>query len=211
MQEILGHLEIIKVLIEDDLELFIIFIVISSKNDSTYLRNLYFMGLTKLIDYLIERNIDKNEIISKIIKILYSLSIVNDKIALERYLYILGYPNPIIHDIPRDNPALESQTQKWPIFGEKLINGNIDTQIYEFVNINKRNKNLCLLRLLLPNENDKKNEFIVPKDTVKKIIIKLIDNCLGEKNNYSLFKYLYLNHARSLRHENLFKEMKKLY
>ena len=211
LQEILGHLEIIKVLIEDDLELFIIFIVISSKNDSTYLRNLYFMGLTKLIDYLIERNIDKNEIISKIIKILYSLSIVNDKEVLQRYQYILGYPNPIIVEIPTEESDTQTQNQKWPLFGEKLINGNIDKQIYEFVNINHKNKNLCLLRLLLPNENDKNEEDVqIPKDTVINIIKKLIKNCLGEKSNYSLFKYLYLNPGRSLRYENLYQEMKQI-
>ena len=122
----------------------------------------------------------------------------------------MGHPNPIIIDIPRYKDDTESQNQKWPIFGEKLINGNIDKQIYEYVNINHRNKNLCLLRLLLPNENDRNNDIKIPKEIVKKYIIKLIENCLGEKNNYSLFKYLYLNPGRSLRYENLYQEMKHI-
>ena len=200
IQEVLKEEDdTVKNLIKEDFELFIIFTVIASNDDIKFLRDFFFKGITQLdkIDY--------------IIKILYSLSIINDKYVLDRLQYILGYPSPIIREIPREkNNDTPPSTQKWPLFGAKLINGNIDTQIYEFVNINKRNKNLCLLRLLLPNENDKKNEFIVPKDTVKKIIIKLIDNCLGEKNNYSLFKYLYLNPARSLRYENLFEEMKQI-
>jgi hypothetical protein len=200
--------EIIKKLVKEDFELFIIFMIIASKDDILFLRDFFFLGVVQLYEYLSQdENIDK---IDYLIKILYSLSIVNDKIALERYLYILGYPNPIIHDIPRDNPALESQTQKWPIFGEKLINGNIDTPIYEFVNINRRDKKLCLLGLLLQYDNEENKDMIVPKEKVKEIIIKLIENCLGEKNNYSLFKYLYLNPARSIRYENLYQEMKQI-
>ena len=39
----------------------------------------------------------------------------------------------------------------------------------------------------------KNNEIKIPKEIVKKYINKLIESCLDEKNNYSLFKYLYLN------------------
>ena len=168
-------------------------------------------------------SMNENEIkIDYILKILYALSITNDRYSLERYKHILGYPNPIICEIPRKNNddkdedepspsrSPSSPTQCFPIFGEKLINGNLDKQIYEFVNINRRKKSFCLLKLLMPNENEENNNINVPKDVAIKYIIKLIDNCLGENNNYSLFKYLYLNPSRCLRYENLYQEMKQI-
>ena len=205
---VMKEAHIIKKLIKEDFELFILFMIIATKDDVIFFRDFFFIGIVQVYEYMSQdETIDKMDYL---IKILYSLSIVNNEHVLERYLHILGYPNPIIRDIPRDNPSPELPKQKWPIFGEKLINGNIDTQIYEFVNINRRNKKLCLLGLLLPNDNDENNDMIIPKEKVKDIIIKLIENCLGEKNNYSLFKYLYLNPARSLRYENLYQEMKQI-
>jgi len=204
---VLNEGNILKCLIYEDIELFIILLVISSKDDIIFLRNFFYMGITQLFDYLIEeKKVSKEDcIINYILKIFYSLAIVNGDKVLQRLQHVLGYPNPIILDIQHEEDSPKSQKQKWPIFGEKLINGNIDKQIYEFVNINHRNKILCLLRLLLPNEND---EIKIPEETVKKYIIKLIENCLGEKENYSLFKYFYLNPGRSLRYENLYQEMK---
>ena len=212
IQVFLNEPKVLKCLISEEIEIFILLVVIATRNNILFLRDFFYIGITQLYEYLLyEKKIEKSEnIINNIIKILYSLSIVNDKFVLYRLEYIMGHPNPIIIDIPRYKDDTESQNQKWPIFGEKLINGNIDKQIYEYVNINHRNKNLCLLRLLLPNENDKNNDIKIPKEIVKKYISKLIDNCLGEKNNYSLFKYLYLNPGRSLRYENLYQEMKHI-
>ena len=169
-------------------------------------------------------SLNENEIkIDYILKILLALSISKDKYSLERYKHILGYPNPIICEIPRKNnddqddedepspsPSPSSPTQNFPIFGEKLINGNLDKHIYEFVNINRRKKSFCLLKLLMPKENEENNDINVPKEIAIKYIIKLIENCLGENNNYSLFKYLYLNPSRCLRYENLYQEMKQI-
>ena len=206
---VLNEANILKCLIYEDLELFIMLLVISTKDDATFLRDFFYIGITQLFDYLIEeKKVTKEDcIINYILKIFYSLAIVNCDKVLQRFKHVLGYPNPIIIEIKQEEESPQSSKQKWPIFGEKLINGNIDKQIYEFVNINHRNKILCLLRLLLPNENDDIN---IPKDIVKKYIIKLIENCLGEKENYSLFKYLYLNPGRSLRYENLYQEMKHI-
>ena len=207
---IIKEERLLKILINEDVELFILLIVLISKDDIKFLREFFFVEMTQLYEYLIEiQKIDKNEVIYTFLRILYSLSIVNDKYVRRRLQFILGYPNPIILQIPKEKNDPESQEQKWPIFGAKLINGNIDRHIYEFVNTNRRNKNMCLLSLLLPNENNN-NDIEIPKEVVKNIIVKLIDNCLGEKNNYSLFKYLYLNPGRSLRYENLYQEMKQI-
>ena len=209
IQSFLGEGKLLKCLISEDVELFILLVVIATKDNIIYLRNFFYIGITHLCDYLfLKEGKEKNEnIINKIIKILYSLSIVNDKYVLNRLQYILGYPNPIIVDIPRNQDSSQSQSQKWPIFFYNLLNSNIDKHIYEFVNINHRNNNLCLLRLLLPNEND--NDIKISKEIVKKYVIKLIENCLGEKNNYSLFKYLYLNPGRRLRYLNLYHKKKQ--
>ena len=38
--------------------------------------------------------------------------------------------------------------------------------------------------------------------------MKLLNNCLGEKSNYSLFKFIYLTPARTLLYNNLYEEIK---
>ena len=214
--------EILKALVQYDFELFVIIMVIGLKDEIQLLMEFFYKSVMKeLYEFL---SLNENEIkIDYILKILLALSITKDKYSLERYKHILGYPNPIICEIPRKNnddqddkdepspsPSPSSPTQNFPIFGEKLINGNLDKHIYEFVNINRRKKSFCLLKLLMPKENEENNDINVPKEIAIKYIIKLIENCLGENNNYSLFKYLYLNPSRCLRYENLYQEMKQI-
>ena len=203
-----------------DLELFIIFAAMAIKDDMKYLREFFYISAKQIYDFVSE---NKSEIkIDYIINLLFALAITKDVNSLEKYKHILGYPNPIINEIPRENEdddeppsptspsSTQTQKQNFPIFGEKLIDGNLDKQIYEFVNINRRRKSFCLLKLLLPNENEENNVLDIPKEMAVKYIIKLIENCLGENNNYSLFKYLYLNPSRCLRYENLYQEMKEI-
>ena len=192
------------IMINEDFELYKIILLLSLYDDIELTRNYYFLIFTQLYeDYIKEKKEDK---INNFLDIILSLVTLNDTQVLKRLQYILGYPSPIIKQIPKDNKT----DQKWPLFGEKLINGNIDTQIYEFLNINHRINELCLLRLLLPKENDENINFVLPDDLIKKCILQILENCLGDKNNYSLFKYLYLNSARSLRYENLYYEMKNI-
>ena len=209
LDEIKGIFEeekmIIQVLlINEDFELYKILLILSSFNDIEFTRDYYFLSLTRLYEYYIEEK--KENKINIFLEIMFSLATINDDITLRRLEYILGYPSPIIKQIPKD----DQNDQKWPIFGVKLINGNIDTHIYEYININHNNNNLCLLRLLLPNENDDDKTRIISDEQAKKYILKIWNNCLGDKNNYPLFKYLYLNPGRSLRYENLYEEIKNI-
>ena len=189
---------------------------------------------------------------------------INDQLCFQRLYILLGYPTLVIKEIPRkvkkrkqhnvynnyydnnndynDNESEEKQKsekteQKWPIFGEKLINGDINKQIYRYKSNNNRKKNICLLNLLFPSEDtekennnkekeqnkfdmidkdddendfqeDKKNKNLVISDEIKrKILLDIINNCFGELSNYALFKYIYLMPARSLLYKNLFEEI----
>ena len=133
-----------------DLELFIIFAAMAIIDDMKYLREFFYISAKQIYDFVSE---NKSEIkIDYIINLLFALAITKDVNSLEKYKHILGYPNPIINEIPRENEdddeppsptspsSTQTQKQNFPIFGEKLIDGNLDKQIYEFVNINRRRK-----------------------------------------------------------------------
>ena len=127
----------------------------------------------------------------------------------------------MIRPIPLD------KKQKWPLFGERLINGNINEEIYQYETINHR-EDICLLEILFPSKYNKENNnqifdndnsgFEYNKSKVnnimiseyyrKRILIKLINDCFGEKNNYQLFKYIYLMPSKSLVYNNLYEEIK---
>ena len=54
---------------------------------------------------------------------------------------------------------------------------------------------------------NRKKKIEISEELKKKILIDIINNCLGEKENYALFKYIYLMPARSLLYKNLYEEI----
>ena len=42
--------------------------------------------------------------------------------------------------------------QKWPLFGERLIDGDINKEIYEYILSNHKKSNRCLLSILFPSQ-----------------------------------------------------------
>ena len=46
----------------------------------------------------------------------------------------------------------DKKIQKWPLFGERLINGDINKHIYEYITMNHRKDSICLLSMLFPSE-----------------------------------------------------------
>ena len=242
-----------------------------------------FVGFTFKLFELYERKGKLEKYLEDLLYLILTQVKVNDKLSFERLNIFLGYPTLVIKDIPRklqkkrqpnaynnydddddhnngdndnDNESEEKEKkeQKWPLFGERLINGNIYKNIYRYKSNNNRYKNRCLLNLLFPyedldiknnnkekknddnhniknnndnaidddNENDnvideddeivnkenKKNEnLVIPSEIKRKILLDIINNCLGELNNYTLFKYLYLMPARSLFYKNLYEEI----
>ena len=218
--------KIINVLFEERNDLLMILLTILVYDDNEFTRNFYFEILIKLYD----KYCDNEEKMSDIIDILLTLVKVNDKYTFERLYNILGFPNIIIKQIPRNkdsdddnndddkenkNDNSQNQKQNWPLFGAKLIDRDIDRQIYEYICMNIRDNSFCLLKLLFPNEDiedkkeeDNKKKVKLSNEDKKNIILELFNNCF-RRNNYSLFKYIYLNPAPSLRHRNLYEKMKE--
>ena len=102
--------------------------------------------------------------------------------------------------------------QKWPLFGEKLINGNINREIYEYLISDHNKNNRCLLSILFPSEykllDDNDNKMIkISEEKKKEILLDMIKSIFNERNNYPLFKYLYLSPSRSLLYKNLYTEI----
>ena len=221
---------IINVLFEERNDLLMILLTILVYEDIDFTKNFYFEFLIKLYD----KYCDNEEKMSDLIDILLTLVKVNDKCTFERLYNILGFPNIIIKKIPRNkdsdndnsdndkenkNDSSSKQKQNWPLFGAKLIDGDIDKQIYEYICLNIRDNSFCLLKLLFPNEEaedekeekeetDNKKKVKLSNEDKKNIILELFNNCF-RKNNYSLFKYIYLTPAPSLRHSNLYEKMKE--
>ena len=62
---------------------------------------------------------------------------------------IFNYASLVIRPIPINNNI---NNQKWPLFGERLINENINEEIYGYLTINHRERNKCLLEILFPSK-----------------------------------------------------------
>ena len=238
-------MKIINLIFEEKNELLIMLIVIIANDNILITKQINYQIIYSLYEICKEKNI-----INNLLELLLSLATINDRYAYQRFIHILGYPNPIIKQIPRvkkkypqnnnyfghdldddnckekENEDIVTPKQKWPLFGERLINGDIKKHIYEYVGINHRENGLCLLRLLFPNESDiteeneennddeidgvkKRNKINISNEVKKNIILKLLKICFGDKKHYPLFKYIYLMPARCLLYKNLYEEIKK--
>ena len=75
--------------------------------------------------------------IEDLLDILFNIILINDEYSYDRFIHLFGYASPVIRPIPLD------KKQKWPLFGERLINGNINEEIYEYLTtISSRKKYL---------------------------------------------------------------------
>ena len=135
---------------------------------------------------------DKNKT-EDLLNILFTQIKINDSYTFGRLYKMMGYPSLVIKSIPReikyksthniynnydsDNDDAISDSdedkekkspkkiqQKWPLFGEKLINGDINKQVYEYLCPNHKEKNICLLNLLFPSEYCEQKEKIKNKE-----------------------------------------------
>jgi len=235
--------KIISALFEEKKELLIILLNILANEDGEFSNK-----FIKEITYKLYENYCDNEKMNDLIDVLLVLVKINDAYIFDRLYNVLGFPNLIIKQIPRnqkeegriynndsdsDNEGMLTKKQSWPLFGEKLINGDINKQIYEYNSLNIRDNGFCLFGLLFPNEekenenereNAQRNRYnddndddderkvkkkaVLSNQTKKDIILELFDICF-EKSNYSLFKYIYLTPAPTLKHRNLYERMKE--
>ena len=235
-----NNVNIIKYLFEEKNDLLIMILKIVAYNNIDFSKEFFYLLTVKLCN-----KVTKNDKLKDFLDILCALVTINDNCVFERLYNVLGYPNIIIKNIPRkrktynnsyyyndsdsdgnskenekENEDPEKPRPNWPLFGERLINGDINKQIYEYIGLNHRKKTLCLLGLLFPNdnENEVKKEYnncdddedehkvIISNELKKNVIMKLFENMFGN-NNYSLFKYIYLSPARTIIYKNLYEEM----
>ena len=242
---LLNGYRFIKILFFENYELFSMLLTILGNKNIKFGRGFIYEIIPKLYK---DSDFKEKDKIKDLINIFCTLSKINDKYTFERLYHVLGYPNLIVKQIPnkkqetsytsyryrhnidsdedkeekkeKENEDNTSLKQKWPLFGESLINGDINKQIYEFVNLNHRENGMCLLGILFPNQykvkekKEEENEDIIDnikiKNEMKKnIILDLFNNCFGEKSNYSLFKYIYLCPSTTLLYKNLYEEMKQ--
>ena len=208
------NLNLIKILFEEKKELYIIILNIIFI-DNSYMKEIS-IKLFRIFNDLEEEKINED-----FLNFLLELITMDNKFILERFTSFLGYPSLIIKSIPNGNSKnseinndnikndKKEYHQKWPLFGEKLINGDINKHIYEYKCKNHIKKNLCILSLLFPNDYDEENNINknLSEKFKKKLIIDILNNCLKEKNNYYLFKYIYLMPSRNLLYNNLYEEM----
>ena len=107
---------------------------------------------------------------------------------------------------------------KWPLFGERLIQGigkledKLDRHIFKYISYSHEHDDFCLLSRLMPEIDEygkivnKNNQLITDKQR-KDLIYDLFKLMLLGKGNYCIFKYIYLSPARCIKYNNLYEEM----
>ena len=218
----------------------ILFVIISNNNENNM------KEINQFIDQLFHKYEDNPEKIYTLVDLMSTLIQINDQNTYDRLIQLAGYPSLVVRPIPKeeedefnnnssnsnsdnednDNKEEKRKTevkQKWPLFGERLIDGDINKEIYEYVLSNHKKSNRCLLSILFPSQyvlekeekeyddddNNKYKTIKIPEENKKEILLNLLRSIFGERNNYPLFKYLYLIPARSLLYKNLYSEIVK--
>ena len=154
MNELRGSLpnneNIIQFLFEEKNDLLIMILKILAHKNIEFSKEFYYLLTEKVYN-----KTNKKDKVKNLLDILCALVTINDNCVFDRLYNVLGYPNIIIKNIPRkkknyppysyndsdsDNNNKENEKenedpakpkQKWPLFGERLINGDINKQIYE--------------------------------------------------------------------------------
>ena len=177
----------------------------------------------EFIDYIFSKYSKNQEKIYDLLDIISSLIQINDNYTYERLIKLAGYPSLVVlpiekedsdnsdDEIDENDDTKKNIKQKWPLFGERLIKGNINKEIYEYVLSNRKKSYRSLFAILFPSEyilvQNKENTIRISDEKKKKILLSMIKSIFGERNNYPLFKYLYLTPARSLLYKNLYEEI----
>ena len=72
---------------------------------------------------------------------------------------------------------------------------------------NKIYSEITIISYNFLNKGNDESKFFAKIKFKKKLIIDILNNCLKEKNNYYLFKYIYLMPSRNILYNNLYEEM----
>ena len=200
----------------------LLLIIMSKDNEQNSLR------AKEFIDYAFSKYSKNQEKLYDLLDIITSLIQINDDYTYNRLINLAGYPSLVVLLINKDdNDSQNSDSsddeynedgdtkknikQKWPLFGERLIKGNIYKEIYEYILSNRKKSYRSLFAILFPSayilEQNKENIIRISNEKNKKILLDMIISIFGERNNYPLFKYIYLTPSRSLFYKNLYDEI----
>ena len=172
-------------------------------NNESITNDFIYNYIQKLYRYCEKNNSRINKI--NIVKFIYGILEINDIYTPNRVHSLLGYPALIIK---KDKNSI------LPLLGIKLMNNNINEEIFEYINYNHIRKNRCILAILFPSSYEINNKDNLDENDRLDLIYELIEASLGfnkiKEGNYYLFKYLYLMQSRTIKYENLFDEIKKL-
>ena len=209
-------------------EILTILYTIISKNNSDNISE-----ITEFIEQIFSKYENTPKKLYPLLDIISSLIQLNDQFTFKRLIEMAGYPSLVVKPIPKDenwnnldnsSNEFDSESndqnikgqksldkQKWPLFGERLIDGNINREIYEYL-ISDHNKSYkCLLAILFPSEyrllDINKKTIKISEEKKKEILTDMIKSIFNNRNNYPLFKYLYLMPSRSLLNKNLYSEI----
>ena len=104
----------------------------------------------EFIDYIFSKYSKNQEKIYDLLDIISSLIQINDNYTYERLIKLAGYPSLVVlpiekedsdnsdDEIDENDDTKKNIKQKWPLFGERLIKGNINKEIYEYVLSNRK-------------------------------------------------------------------------
>ena len=172
-------------------------------NDINFTNDFNFHFIQKLHTYCDENKTKINKI--KLIKLIYGILEIIDEYSKKRIETLLGYPTLIIRK-NKDNII--------PLFGVKIMNDNINNEIFEYISPNHISKERCILSILFPSNYEENKDDVLEENDRLDLIYELIKTSLGfnkrNMGNYFLFKYLYLMQSRSIKYDNLYQEIKEI-
>ena len=179
---------IVTLLFDERLELLIILIKILQYNELSFSREFNNENIYELFEYSI-----KNNKIDDMIKVLFGILEINDKVTFSRINSILGYPTMIIKQLENinlnDNKESFEEEKKeqekdqkefikkekknyWPLFGERLLleENNEDNNEQDKNNLNNKLKKHIFkyIGIIHPNENSCLLSLLFPVKTDKK-------------------------------------------
>ena len=150
----------------------LLLIIMSKDNEQNSLR------AKEFIDYAFSKYSKNQEKLYDLLDIISSLIQINDDYTYNRLINLAGYPSLVVLLINKDdNDSQNSDSsddeynedgdtkknikQKWPLFGERLIKGNIYKEIYEYILSNRKKSYRSLFAILFPSayilEQNKEN------------------------------------------------------
>ena len=198
---------LLKNLLDYSLNTLIVLIKNLQIDDQNFSQNFNLYEIQKLYTYCLKGK-DSNSIKERqinLMKLIIGILEINDEFIFDRIKILLGYPTLVIQKDVKKNISL---------FGVSLMNNDINKEIFKYISYNNIKKERCILAFLFPSSYEKNEENHLDENDRNDLMYELIKSCMGineaNEGNYILFKNLYLMQSRSIKYDNLYKEMKEI-